>query len=213
MNFELNGQVINREPMERYMKNKFPFAGVKSPDRKLQERELLKQSRNWDTANLISEIQALYQKPEREYHYVAIDLAQRNYQRFSLKELKSLLLLVDQKAWWDTVDSWRKVFASYVIKFPEYKSIIFNWFFQNESMWLRRISIIFQLTEKETLDTEMLTEAIEVDQYTNEFFLQKAIGWALRNYSKVKPGWVGDFIATHELSNLAQREASKYLNN
>lgn len=71
----------------------------------------------------------------------------------------------------------------------------------------------FQLTEKETLDTEMLTEAIETDQYTNEFFLQKAIGWALRNYSKVNPGWVGDFIATHELSNLAQREASKYLDN
>ena len=213
MEFELIGQEVNREPMERYMKNKFPFLGVKSPDRKLQERELLKESRNWDTANLILEIQTLYQKPEREYQYVAIDLAQRNYQRFSLAELNALLVLVDQKAWWDTVDSWRKVFASYAIKFPEHKSAIFSWFFQNESMWLRRISIIFQLTEKETLDTEMLTKAIEADQFTNEFFLQKAIGWALRNYSKVNPGWVGDFIATHQLSNLAQREASKYLDN
>lgn len=211
MEFKLIGQDINREPMTRYMKNQFAFLGVKSPDRKLQERELLRQSRSWETVNIINKIQELYQKPEREYQYVAIDLAQRNFKRFSLTELQSLVELVTQKAWWDTVDSWRKVFASYAIKFPEHKTTIFNWFFQNENLWLRRISIIFQLTEKETLDTEMLTAAIEFDQFTDEFFLQKAIGWALRNYSKVNPGWVGDFLVTHELSRLAVREASKYL--
>ena len=211
LEFKLDGEEQNREPMARYMKNQFPFLGAKSPERKLQERPLLIQSKDWTVDDIIDTIAELYRQPEREYQYAAIDLAQRNFKRFTLPELQSLVPFVIQKPWWDTVDSWRKVFGSYVIKYPDTKAEVFSWFFQNENFWLRRLSIILQLTEKATLDTAMLTEAIEYDLTTSEFFIQKAIGWALRNYSKVNPGWVGDFLATHEMSKLAEREAGKYL--
>ena len=76
---------------------------------------------------------------------------------------------------------------------------------------MRRIAITLQLLEKETLDKELLTKAIEYDINTEEFFIQKAIGWSLRNYSKYNPEWVKTFIAAHELSKLAVKEGSKYL--
>ncbi len=76
---------------------------------------------------------------------------------------------------------------------------------------MRRLSIDLQLLEKETLDTELLTKAIEYDIHTDQFFIQKGIGWALRNYSKFNPNWVRKFVASHDLSKLAVREGTKYV--
>ncbi|MDN5951167.1 MAG: DNA alkylation repair protein, partial [Loigolactobacillus coryniformis] len=94
---------------------------------------------------------------------------------------------------------------------PEQKAAIFQLFYQSPNLWERRIALTLQLKEKDAVDTIMLTQAILFDQYTDEFFIQKAIGWALRQYSKFAPDWVMQFLNTHQLSNLAVREASKYL--
>lgn len=84
-------------------------------------------------------------------------------------------------------------------------------FYQHDNFWMRRVAIILQLLEKDTLDTVLLTKAIEYDIKTDEFFIQKAIGWALRNYSKFNPEWVREFVEQHQLSKLAVKEATKYL--
>lgn len=209
--FVLTGVENNKQPMAKYMKNQFQFVGTKSPERKAQSRALIKQSKQLPISELLQLVTQLYLRNEREYQYVAIDVSVANVRRLNLQTLQSFTKFVPQKAWWDSVDSWRKLFGDYVRYHPDEKKIVFNWFFKNENFWMRRISILLQLLEKSAVDQQLLTQAIEYDIKTNEFFIQKAIGWALRDYSKTNPQWVTDFISTHQLTKLAKTEGSKYI--
>ncbi|MGL9729529.1 DNA alkylation repair protein [Enterococcus sp. DIV0756] len=198
-------------PMARYMKDLFPFCGVKKPQRALLERPFLKESTTLSTEELIQEIFRNYRKEEREYQYYAIDLAQKNITRFSLEELKGLLPLLGEKTWWDSIDAWRKVFSTWVLAHPAEIKQVYHFFYQHENFWYRRVAINLQLMFKEQTDTELLTQAILADLTTDEFFIQKAIGWSLRDYSKVNPDWVRAFMQQHSFSKLALREGSKYI--
>lgn len=199
------------EPMARYMKNLFPFCGVKKPQRALLERPFLKESLTLPLPELIQEIFRNYHKDEREYQYYAIDLAQKNIQRFSLADLAELLPLLADKSWWDSIDAWRKVFATWVLAHPTELKQVYAFFYQHENFWYRRVAINLQLLFKEQTDPALLAQAILADLTTEEFFIQKAIGWALRDYSKVNPDWVKNFMQQHSLSKLALREGSKYI--
>lgn len=199
------------EPMARYMKNLFPFCGVKKPQRALLERPFLKESLTLPLPELIQEIFRNYHKDEREYQYYAIDLAQKNIQRFSLADLAELLPLLAEKSWWDSIDAWRKVFATWVLAHPTELKQVYAFFYQHENFWYRRVAINLQLLFKEQTDPALLAQAILADLTTEDFFIQKAIGWALRDYSKVNPDWVKNFMQQHSLSKLALREGSKYI--
>ena len=199
------------EPMARYMKDLFPFCGVKKPQRALLERPFLKESTMLSIEELIQEIFRNYRMNEREYQYYAIDLAQKNILRFSLADLAALLPLLGEKTWWDSIDAWRKVFSTWVLAHPAELEQVYRFFYQHENFWYRRVAINLQLMFKESTDTELLAQAILADLTTDEFFIQKAIGWALRDYSKVNPDWVRDFIQQHSFSKLALREGSKYI--
>ncbi|ANZ60353.1 6-O-methylguanine DNA methyltransferase [Secundilactobacillus paracollinoides] len=209
--FSLIENPINQTPMAKYMRNQFPFAGLKAPERKQQSHDLIQASKKLRISEILSGVTQLYQRPQREYQYVAIDMCVANVRRLSFADITHLTRYITEKSWWDTVDTWRKVFGLYIMRHPEQKQAVFALFYQNANMWMRRVSIILQLTEKETLDTLLLTKAIENDLNTDEFFIQKAIGWALRNYSKMDPEWVKRFIQTHQLSKLARHEGAKYL--
>ncbi|MFT9456437.1 MAG: DNA alkylation repair protein [Liquorilactobacillus hordei] len=209
--FKLNGSVELKAPMAAYMKNKFSFVGIKAPARKQQAKEYINLSKKMPLQELLQTIGELYQRTEREYQYVAIDMSFANVRRFSLVEIRNLTQYVTQKSWWDSVDAWRKVFGKYAQLHPNEKQQLFAFFYKHDDFWMRRIAILLQLLEKETLDKEMLALAILYDQQTEEFFIQKAIGWALRNYSKFDPQWVKHFVSEHDLSKLATREASVYL--
>lgn len=199
------------EPMARYMKNLFSFCGVKKPQRALLERPFLKESLTLPLPELIQEIFRNYHKDEREYQYYAIDLAQKNIQRFTLADLAELLPLLAEKSWWDSIDAWRKVFATWVLAHPTELKQVYAFFYQHENFWYRRVAINLQLLFKEQTDPALLAQAILADLTTEEFFIQKAIGWALRDYSKVNPDWVKNFMQQHSLSKLALREGSKYI--
>ncbi|HCM86753.1 MULTISPECIES: DNA alkylation repair protein [Enterococcus] len=199
------------EPMAHYMKDHFPFCGVKKPQRALLERPFLKESLDLSMPALLQEIFRNYNKAEREYQYYAIDLAQRNIQRFSLEDLAALLPLLAEKSWWDSIDAWRKVFSTWVLAHPAEIKQVYHFFYQHENFWYRRVAINLQLMFKEQTDPELLAQAILADLTTDEFFIQKAIGWALRDYSKVNPEWVKEFMQQHSLSKLALREGSKYI--
>lgn len=199
------------EPMAHYMKDHFPFCGVKKPQRALLERPFLKESVSLPMPELIQEIFRNYRKEEREYQYYAIDLAQRNIKRFSLENLAALLPLLGEKTWWDSIDAWRKVFSTWVLAHPADLEQVYAFFYQHENFWYRRVAINLQLMFKEQTNTALLAQAILADLKTDEFFIQKAIGWALRDYSKVNPTWVKEFMEQHSLSKLALREGSKYI--
>ena len=202
----------NAQEMAAYMKNHFPFLGVAAPERKKLERPLLMESKNWDWSTLQQIIQFYYGQPEREYHYVAIDLAERNKKRLTADQLNELLYLVAQKQWWDSIDAWRKVYGDWCFAHQETLPEVFSWFYGHEDFWFRRMGINLQLKFKDQTNTQLLQQGIEADLATNEFFIQKAIGWSLREYSKTDENWVREFIESHqELSPLAFREGSKYL--
>ena len=160
-------------------------------------------------SDLLELVVTYYGQQEREYQYLAIDLVQKNVNRLSFEELTGLLPLVSQKEWWDSIDSWRKVYSTWAKRQQETKAV-FQLFEKQEDFWLRRIAITLQLGFKEETDVVLLSQAIEEDRLTAEFFIQKAIGWALRDYSKTNPLWVKKQLQG-EWSKLVVREASKYL--
>lgn len=202
----------NRQAMEAYMKNRFIFKGIKAPERRLLEKELLKESQKWPIERVLKEIESYYQEEAREYQYIAADLLLKNYKRMSYPELKSLFPLINQKAWWDTVDVLRSSFSKWCLLNPAYFHEIFTNFTRSESFWDRRVALNLQLGFKEQTDQAYLKQSILQDLATDEFFIQKAIGWALRDYSKTNPEWVTKFITENSgLSTLAVREGSKYI--
>lgn len=209
--FTMTANPENQKPMANYMRNQFPFLGVKTPERKAQSKVLIKASKEWPIKQVFATIDDLYGRDAREYQYVAIDVADANVRRLAFSDLEKLTRYIQVKSWWDTVDTWRKIYGTYVVRHPEQKQAVFELFYHHPNFWMRRVGILLQLLEKESLDTEILTKAIEADIDTDEFFIQKAIGWALRNYSKTNPEWVRDLLKSHELSKLAVREASKYI--
>lgn len=209
---ELIQNPAKQEAMEKYMKKQFSFAGVSAPLRKSQSKEMLKESKSWSTKEVLSEVKRYYALEKREYQYVAIDLLQQNIKRINYEELASLFYLVTEKAWWDSVDSLRAVISRWCLLNPEKFEQVFQYFTASKNFWNRRVAINLQLGYKEKTQTDYLQAAIIQDSDTNEFFIQKAIGWSLRDYSKNNPAWVKKFISeTHNLSPLAIREGSKYL--
>ncbi|MEI5990174.1 hypothetical protein A5881_001667 [Enterococcus termitis] len=199
------------EQMAAYMKNLFPFAGVTAPERAVLEKELLKASKKLPFDELFELVSLYYHKSEREYQYLAIDLAITNVKRFSFAEVLCFKPFVIDKAWWDSVDSWRKFFGLWGFHHLAEMPQLFEAFFGEEDFWHRRVAINLQLLYKEKTNTVLLKKAIIYDKTTDEFFIQKAIGWSLRQYSKTDPEWVQTLIKTTELSPLAVREGSKYL--
>ncbi len=130
---------------------------------------------------------------------------------FIPEDMDKVQKIITTKSWWDSVDAINKVVGHIAMKYPEIKdNTISNWI-ESDNIWLKRVSIIFQLRYKENTDTEFLSKAILHNAKTDEFFINKAIGWALREYSKTNREWVKKFIETNELSKLSVREGSKYI--
>lgn len=202
---------LNQEPMAAYMKHNFPFLGLKAPERQALTKDLIRQSRAEATTDVLVALKYYYRQEAREYHYLALDLAVANVKRFSYAEVVSLIPLVSENAWWDSVDHWRKFFGLRIHLHRAELASLFELFYQSPDFWQRRVAITLQLMEKEKTNVALLEKAILKDQLTAEFFIQKAIGWSLRQYSKTNPDWVLEFLKAHKLSTLATKEAQKQL--
>ena len=196
--------------MKAYMKNKFEFLGVKTPARRKLVKAFFKQQTDsvidW---NFINEA---WNNPYRELQYVALDYLEIRKKLLAPSDLPRLKKLAQTKSWWDTVDFLDRLVGSIIARFPETKATILSWSC-DEDIWLRRLAIDHQLLRKEETDTELLEKILVNNLGQTEFFINKAIGWALRDYSKTNPNWVKDFIERHraEMAALSIREGSKYL--
>ncbi|KRM55434.1 DNA alkylation repair protein [Lacticaseibacillus sharpeae] len=212
LDFQLPANPANQAPMAKYMLNQFPFLGLKTPVRRAKTKPLLAVSKNWANSHVMAAVAELYGRPQREYQYAAIELARAHVHSYGQRELATLSQYVMQKSWWDTVDALRPIFGDYVNLHPASLPDVYAMFAEHENFWMRRVAITLQLASKGATNTELLTRAIDYDLHTDEFFIQKAIGWALRQYSKTDAAWVAAFIASRpDLSKLAVREGSKYL--
>jgi 3-methyladenine DNA glycosylase AlkD len=149
---------------------------------------------------------------EREYQYLAIELMYRKRKLWTGDWLDLIETLILTKSWWDTVDGLAaKIAGTYFLRFSEFKEERIHRWIHSDNMWLNRSAIIFQLKFKDEVDTQLLTKSILPHIKSREFFHEKAIGWALRQYSKFNPDWVRDFLVEYQLRPLSIREASKYL--
>lgn len=200
----------NQIAMEKYMRNQFTFLGVNATERRQLSRPIVQASRQLSADQLQSWLADYYQQPEREYQYVAIDLALANIKRLTPATFAWCQSQIPVKAWWDSVDAWRKVMTVYLDQQGDLTTKG-KAFIGVENYWLRRVGITLQLSLKMRTNQAFLVTAIEGSQADPQFFIQKAIGWALRDYSKTDSSWVTDFIKQHDLSNLAAREGLKFL--
>ncbi len=198
--------------MSAYMRDQFGFLGIPSPERrKLVKAALLEAGapQNPIDENLVLELWAM---PEREYQYAACDYLAWQRKKLEAKHLELLEKLFLEKSWWDSVDSLVHNVGAISIKFPESIPILERWA-QTEKFWLRRAAILHQLGLKGKTDEARLFKFILENAHDGEFFIRKAIGWALREYSYVNPESVQSFVLEHQnvLSNLSKREALKAL--
>ena len=196
--------------MKAYMKNKFEFLGVKTPARRKLAKTFFKQQTDsvidW---NFINEA---WNNPYRELQYASLDYLESRKKLLIPSDLSHLKKLAQTKSWWDTIDFLDRLVGSIIARFPETKEIILAWS-RDEDIWLRRLAIDHQLLRKEKTDMELLEKILVNNLGRTEFFINKAIGWALRDYSKTNPDWVREFIERHqiEMAGLSIREGSKYL--
>lgn len=207
---EKNRNAENAAAMKKYMKDLFPFLGIKAPERRKLSRSFIKGF--CTVEDFKPYVLNLWELPEREYQYVAVDFLVKKKKHLDTCDIDFIEYLVVTKSWWDTVDA----IASHLVgavfsKRPELIQKRGEDWLNSENIWLQRTMILFQLKYKEQTDEELLFSIIERTRHIEEFFIQKAIGWALREYSKTSPQAVDRFIGTRELSSLAKREGLKHI--
>lgn len=201
--------------MAAYMRNKFPFLGIKSPQREKAVKALLPDFRTAPAAVQIKIVRELYALAAREYHYAALDLL-----KWHTKKLEPLLFLplveelIQRKTWWDSVDVLSpKIAGQLFLRHPQYIAAFTERWLQNDNFWLQRAALIFQLNYRQQMNVERLTHYVLYLQKSEEFFVQKGAGWALRSASRYFPVEIAAFLATHgsSLPKLTLREGRKLL--
>lgn len=197
---------------EAYMKNQFKFFGIYTNERRTLSTAYIKQTGFLSDKDLIKTVKELYKQPEREFQYVAMELIAFHKKQWAKEIIELTEFCLTHKSWWDTVDNTASIILTdYFKKFPEQILPITGRWNKDANMWLQRSSIMFQKAFKKETDTELLRKYILNCSNSKEFFIQKAIGWALREYSKTNPQWVKDFVANNALAPLSKREALKRL--
>ncbi len=195
-----------------YMKNRFEFYGIKTPVRREIQKPFLQKQSLPPKNKVVSIIQILWKKPEREYQYFAQELAQKYNRQLEIADINLFEYMITHKSWWDTVDLIAtKLVGKYLTVFPERRNkIIVKWIYSG-NIWLQRTTLLYQLHYKEKLDKEFLAYIINSLSGSEEFFINKAIGWILREYSKTNPDWVTSFTQEAELNSLSRKEALKLI--
>ena len=197
-------------PMSEYMRGLFPFLGIQKPERTKLSREFLKakcrEPLDWQF------VFKCWDQPEREFQYLAIDYLGKMKPSLTAAHIPNIRTLVVTKPWWDTVDGLDMIVGDIAHRIPEVNEIMLEWSL-DEDIWLRRIAIDHQLTRKEKTDEALLEKIIVNNLGQTEFFINKAIGWSLRDYSKTNPDWVRDFLERYgsRMAALSVREARKYI--
>jgi 3-methyladenine DNA glycosylase AlkD len=199
-------------PMRRYMRDQFAYLGLKSPQLGALLKAHLGEVGLPALDDLDTIVRELWSLPEREFQYSATSLLSRLKEQFPPEFITTLETLLVTKSWWDTVDSLAAgPVGTHFRRYPHVREEWLARWRHSENFWLRRTAILFQLKYKGETDFPLLCAIIRENLGSKEFFINKAIGWALRQYSRVDPQGVRDFVAATPLHPLSAREALKWL--
>ena len=209
--FELHANPENALAMKKYMRDLFEFYGIPTPERKSLYGDFLKEEKkkrviDWELLDMC------YEDNHREFQYFVYDylLAMKKYVTYEdINRIKKYIL---SKSWWDTIDFLCKVIGDIGLRDKRVKDLMQEWS-KDDNIWIKRTAILHQLGLKEKTDTILLAKILVNNFNSNEFFVNKAIGWALREYSKTNHIWVQEFINKYqsEMHSLSIKEASKYI--
>ena len=209
--FEENKNQEQAISMKKYMRNLFDFYGIQTPKRKAIYKDFLKEEKknkkiDW---NFLDEC---YNDSHREFQYLVYDylLALNDY--LTYEDIPKIRKYVKTKQWWDTIDFLDKVIGNIGLKDSRVDDEMLKWS-KDDDFWIRRLAIDHQLGRKEKTNAELLKQIIINNLGSDEFFINKAIGWSLRDYSKTNPKWVKEFISKYKdkMDKLSIKEASKYI--
>lgn len=209
--FESQAQSEKALQMAKYMRNQFVFYGLPTPQRKQIYKDLLKQEKknkqiDWEFLNLC------YQDEHREFQYLVGDYLQTMKAFLKYEDIAYIQKYVQTKQWWDSVDFLDRIIGDIGLYDQRVNDLMLEWS-KSEDIWMRRIAIDHQLCRKDKTNTQLLEKILVNNLGSEEFFVNKAIGWALRDYSKTNPQWVQSFIERHQdqMSSLSIKEGSKYI--
>jgi len=207
---EKNKNAEQAKKMSAYMQNKFVFLGIPKPKLKEIIKPYLKEGKkhelNWKFVDIC------WKKDYREAQYTAIEYLDSLIKLLTDSDLPRLKKLIVAKSWWETADSIDAIVGKIVLNYKQMEKEMLKWS-TDENIWVRRVAIDFQLQYKEKTNQKLFEQIIVNNFGTDEFFINKAIGWSLREYSKINKKWVKDFIVKYknQLHKLSIKEASKYL--
>ncbi len=196
----------------RYMKNQFAFFGIKTPLRRHIIRPFLTRSYLPGKSEMIEIVKEAWEKPQREFQYFGQELAFKYLSDLEKQDISLFEHMIVHKSWWDTVDFIAtKLAGAYFKKYPDEIPAKTNEWVASGNLWLQRSALLFQLKYKKELDTRLLSSLITRLKDRNTFFINKAIGWVLREYSKTNPDWVEAFVRNTQLNSLSRREALRLI--
>ncbi len=209
--FEQNADPAQAGPMKKYMRDQFDYLGIKTPIRVALQNEFIKENGLPSLDELDSILRALWSLPQREFQYTATSLLGKLENKLELEFITTLEYLLVTKSWWDTVDTIAgNAVGTHFKRFPKVREKYLKKWRKSDNFWLRRTALLFQLGYKKETDFDLLCEIIQENLGSDEFFINKAIGWALRQYAWTDPKPVKKFVkATKGLHPLSRREALK----
>ena len=198
--------------MQKYMKDIAPFYGIKQGPRRTAWKTFMKENPLPAYTEMEANVREIYLLPQREYHYCAIELAEKYKKQWQHEDISLFEFLITNKSNWDTVDYINSILIGpFFIKYPELiKSVTSKWV-KSTNIWLQRSAIICQLKYKQKTNAPLLFEYCLQLANEKEFFIRKAIGWALRTYGEIEPELVLNFVNNNHFSPLSEREAIRKL--
>ncbi|MTI33013.1 DNA alkylation repair protein [Xanthovirga aplysinae] len=195
-----------------YMRNQFEFFGIKTTLRREIQRPFFAKESLPPKEKVEEIVKILWSKAEREYQFFSQELAYKYRSKLEEDDIKLFEYMVTHKSWWDTVDFISsKLMGDYLKRFPGQREIYVEQWIASKNKWLQRSALLFQLNYKEQLDADFLGYVIQSLLGSNEFFINKAIGWILRQYSRTNPSWVVEFANKTQLHKLSHKEALRLI--
>lgn len=194
-----------------YMRHQFEYFGLKMAQWSLLTKQFHAQHGLPDGEDLKTVARLCFEADHREMHYFALETVQKKLKNQPPEFIDFLEELALSRSWWDTVDWLNKLIGQHFLRFPTLIQPVTARWVASDSIWLQRLSILFQLAYKDKTDTALLFGHIRQLAHSKEFFVQKAAGWALRQYARTNPDAVWQFVQTTPLASLTKREALKHI--